>query len=326
MNNYNPIESKEFPTWYEIPGYSNYLANKEGQVLNKSTKELVYIKPHHQGYIRYNVRRGDEPHVRSVFAHRLIAFAFYGLPIGNKNTVNHIDGNKQNNHYTNLEWSSQLENNLHAIRNGLKDITKDVAVLNTIENNITIYRSMREVVHELKIDKYKLNRILHRRDNTIRFKHYLFRFLFELKRYPFPETFIKYNINRRLKNERTILVKRLSDNEVFEFNNPTEVTEKLGIHFPTLCSCLSLKKQYLRCGYLVKYKIDNEEWIDNTEIEKRNKFRQYIIKVTDEDKNIQYFNSIKECSMALKVSIITIRRNFKKKSQKGYIFEKIREG
>ena len=34
--------------------------------------------------------------------------------------INHIDGNKQNNHYSNLEWCTSAENKQHAVRIGLK--------------------------------------------------------------------------------------------------------------------------------------------------------------------------------------------------------------
>ena len=50
--------------------------------------------------------------------HVLVAKAFIPNPM-NKAQVNHIDGNKQNNHFTNLEWVSNSENMDHARREGL---------------------------------------------------------------------------------------------------------------------------------------------------------------------------------------------------------------
>mgnify|MGYP003404754172 CR=1 FL=1 len=45
--------------------------------------------------------------------HRLVAIAFIENP-ENKETVNHIDVNKLNNHISNLEWNTVIENNSHS--------------------------------------------------------------------------------------------------------------------------------------------------------------------------------------------------------------------
>lgn len=54
----------------------------------------------------------------SFLLHRLVATAFVPNP-NNLETVNHIDGNKQNNAASNLEWCSHLDNIRHAIDTGL---------------------------------------------------------------------------------------------------------------------------------------------------------------------------------------------------------------
>lgn len=50
--------------------------------------------------------------------HRLVIEAFKPNP-DHLPTINHIDGNKLNNHIDNLEWSTYQDNMRHAVRTGL---------------------------------------------------------------------------------------------------------------------------------------------------------------------------------------------------------------
>lgn len=63
------------------------------------------IKPHNTGYIRVKLRDRT-----NIALHILIAETFLPKPDPTKTIVNHIDGNKSNNHISNLEWATPSEN------------------------------------------------------------------------------------------------------------------------------------------------------------------------------------------------------------------------
>jgi hypothetical protein len=69
------------------------------------------------GYVKATLSKDDI--AKDFRVHRLVAEYFIPNPEG-KETVNHIDGDKENNHYTNLEWATRTEQNLHSYKLGLK--------------------------------------------------------------------------------------------------------------------------------------------------------------------------------------------------------------
>lgn len=84
---------------------------KNGSILKKQPR-IEKTRKSNSGYemVRY-LPYGED------YVHRLVAKHF--LNVSDKYYVNHIDGNKLNNHYSNLEWVTPKENGEHASKIGL---------------------------------------------------------------------------------------------------------------------------------------------------------------------------------------------------------------
>lgn len=55
---------------------------------------------------------------KTILVHRLVANAFLENNLNTNLTVNHKDGNRQNNNITNLEWLTRAENITYGFENG----------------------------------------------------------------------------------------------------------------------------------------------------------------------------------------------------------------
>lgn len=122
--------------WKDITGYEGiYQVSNMGRIKTiehvsvgkhkRKVSERIRVPRHSSnGYLLVNLHKGRERKYHTV--HRLVALAFCNGYFDGAD-VNHIDGNKRNNVYTNLEWCTRSENMVHSFEvlghkkgNGLK--------------------------------------------------------------------------------------------------------------------------------------------------------------------------------------------------------------
>lgn len=119
--------------WKDVKGYEGlYQVSNLGRVksldayvnvgiknVKKALRKGKYLKAtvNRCGYFIVELSKNGTRKTTTI--HRLVASAFIDNP-HNKPCVNHIDGNKQNNYISNLEWCTHSENIKHAFDNGLK--------------------------------------------------------------------------------------------------------------------------------------------------------------------------------------------------------------
>lgn len=114
-----------------------------------------FLKPcaHVAGYWNFGLCINGVSKTHS--AHRLVATAFIPND-GFAKTVNHKDGNKANNVWTNLEWATYAQNNKHAVDQHLYERAKGESIHGSIlkASDVIEIRKHRNVTHSELAIKY----------------------------------------------------------------------------------------------------------------------------------------------------------------------------
>ena len=158
-SNLDKIEGEEWRT-LDFLGFPYYSVSNLGRVSRMGkVKSLVDAK---SGYKKVNLYHLNK--VKTFAVHRLVMLAFVEN-IDNKPTVNHIDGNRQNNRLDNLEYADHKEQSYHrdhigpskgksSIRisgsnNPMSKLTDDVV--------LSIYNENKELSHREVATKYNVD-------------------------------------------------------------------------------------------------------------------------------------------------------------------------
>lgn len=136
-----PVESLEFPGFYLIPYFSNYVISKEGILIKKSNCLEIKASKTALGYYTYRMT-DDSGKTQNQLRHRILCYAFKPYPFGVEDLdVNHIDGVPGNDFLHNLEWATRSENMNHAYSLGLRNDNVEIQALDTNINRLFLFVS-----------------------------------------------------------------------------------------------------------------------------------------------------------------------------------------
>jgi hypothetical protein len=115
-----PAVTLDGERWKKFKNAPMYSVSNFGRVRNDKTLYLVRPILNETGYLQVNISVEEGAGKMKLHTvHRMVAETFLKRDEGIELFVNHIDGNKQNNFLSNLEWVTPSENTLHAPANGL---------------------------------------------------------------------------------------------------------------------------------------------------------------------------------------------------------------
>ena len=165
------MEVKEL--WKPLLEYKGIEISSIGRVrkaANKRRKEriLTEFPKDRDGYCRCSVQKLDGTWT-SQPVHRLVAKAF--IPnTENKQAVNHIDGNRQNNRVENLEWVTPKENVIHSFRFGARRVCKQVpkkTILTDFQisqiDKLREFYTVNQIAKLFNIEYQSLKNIIHKK-------------------------------------------------------------------------------------------------------------------------------------------------------------------
>lgn len=128
--------------YYEVSNIGNVrsksrlVKNSQGNSFKTQKPKSIALTDNGNGYKLFGTRFNGKD--KNFYIHRVVATLFIHNPL-NLKEVNHKDGNKTNNHHSNLEWTDRTSNILHAVEIGLTPVRM---VLN--EETGIFYRNAKE--------------------------------------------------------------------------------------------------------------------------------------------------------------------------------------
>ena len=262
MDNANkPIESQLFPNYFLIPGFGQYVINKEGDVINVVTKNHI-SKTDVVGYNTVALW-DDYGHHKMCRLGRLLMLTFNPREDSRYLVVDHINCDKKDDRLENLEWVTGAENSKRAGKNNLMGNKLPVEVRNWDTKETVVYSSRSEAAKANGLTEAAIKYRLWCRDGRVFPERKQYRYLNEPVDWSDKEdveaTIARYG---RLK---AVYLKDLRTGEITEFEKLSDLAKSINMPLPSLSTYLSKSEQdqpVIPGLYQVKMKSDPRPWVE----------------------------------------------------------------
>lgn len=264
--------------YYIIPGYTNYVIDKEGNVYSVSKGKMLKSHINAYGYPCVNIYDIDKKRCRVVGIHIFIARVF----VQNKDPnncyfVNHRNGNKLDFKPSNLEWVTSTRNNNHAVETNLRKDNKPCKIRDIENLEVKYFPSISSCFKALGYTKLNLT-VMGNFNRNIVPKLILNRF--EIK-YLDDHSEWYYNKNNRdfkkYTNTGPYEMLNVINNDYFEANSISKLSRKSLISTDRISAALKQLKFKTYDGFLIRKK-STEPWPEKYETSVFYKPRKILLK------------------------------------------------
>lgn len=166
--NYNDVD------WKVIPDFDSYYINNKGDIWSTLTNQFIQLHLNNSGYLVANLCKqrnvkSDKKSFRRII-HILVAQTFVHNPNPELyDIVNHMDGNKANPLYSNLEWTNTMQNMKHAHAMGLTNHDNqrnEITILDLDDNVIQIFYSQKDLCKNFEVSDFLVTNYFKNKEST----------------------------------------------------------------------------------------------------------------------------------------------------------------
>lgn len=317
---YLPIEDIDFPGFYLIPGYRQYIISKNGDVFNKETSLMLSGSRNPAGYVNYRLTDNNGK-VHTWGRHRLMGFVFKypGILFVNL-VVNHKNGIKGDDWLDNLEWVTNVENIEHAGSLGLTTKCTPISVRDIDTGVVEKFTSIISCARSMGVSKDFINYRTKLGEDRIFPERKQYRSSHSDDPWPIP---IDIDIDlMRNGNSKQILMRKLLTDEIIKFEKTKDLANYIGVSQSLITRWMSIPNQPTLPNFIqLKWAYDKSPWrhVDDPYSDLIKFSNSVAVKVTNSKTgDVIIYQSAVECAKAHSLLPTTLNWRLKSKSNKFY--------